>query len=89
LQTENTHVTKLNAFLDFFYADCEAHAKATVYKAHSAWVTDKITTDIWQNYLATLHVTKPFTLHKASQLATQTDLASKLVIFLQKVRVKV
>lgn len=89
LQTENTHVTKLNAFLDLFYANCEGHAKAAVYEAHSAWVTGNITTDIWQNYLATLHVTKPLTLDKASQLATQTDLASKLVIFLQKVRVKV
>lgn len=89
LQTENTHVTKLNAFLDLFYADCEADAKAAVYMIHSAWVTGNITTDIWQNYLDTLHVTKPFTLDKAIQLATQTDLASKLVIFLQKVRVKV
>jgi uncharacterized repeat protein (TIGR03837 family) len=89
LQTDNTHETKLHAFLDLFYADCEPHSKAAVYKAHSAWVTGNITTDIWQNYLDMLHVTKPFILDKASQLATQTDLASKLVIFLQKVRVKV
>ncbi|MES1986608.1 MAG: elongation factor P maturation arginine rhamnosyltransferase EarP, partial [Pseudomonadota bacterium] len=40
--------------------------------------------DIWQDYIDALHVTKPFTLNKASQLVTQTDLASKLVIFLQK-----
>ena len=84
LQTENTHVTKLNAFLDLFYADCDAHAKAAIYKIHSAWVTGNITSDIWQNYLNTLNVIKPYTLNKASQLATQTDLASKLVIFLQK-----
>lgn len=84
LQTENTHVTKLNAFLDLFYADCEAHTKAAIYDAHSAWVTGQITADIWQNYIDALHVTKPLTYNKASQLATQTDLASKLVIFLQK-----
>jgi uncharacterized repeat protein (TIGR03837 family) len=84
LQTENTHVTKLNAFLDLFYADYESHAKSAVYKAHSAWVMGNITTDIWQNYVDTLHTTKPFTFNKASQLAAQTDLASKLVIFLQK-----
>jgi len=89
LQTENTHVIKLNAFLDLFYTDCEVLAKTAVYEAHLAWVKGNITPDIWQNYLATLHVTESFTLHKASQLATQTDLASKLVIFLQKVRVKV
>lgn len=84
LQTENTHVTKLNAFLDLFYADCESHVKAAVYKIHSAWVMGNITTDIWQNYLDTLNTTKSFTFTKASQLATQNDLASKLVIFLQK-----
>jgi len=84
LQTENTHVTKLNAFLDLFYANCEAHTKAAIYKAHSAWVTGQITADIWQNYIDALHVTKPLTYNKASQLAAQTDLASKLVIFLQK-----
>ena len=89
LQTENTHVTKLNAFLDLFYADCESHAKAAVYKLHSAWVTDHITTDVWQKYIDVLRVTKPFTFNKASQLAAQNDLASKLVIFLQKGRVKV
>ncbi len=84
LQSENTHLTKLNAFLDLFYADFEAHAKAAVYKAHLAWVTGSIATDTWQSYLDMLHVTEPFTFYKASQLATQPDLASKLVIFLQK-----
>jgi uncharacterized repeat protein (TIGR03837 family) len=84
LQSENTHMTKLNAFLDFFYADCEAHTKTVIYKTHSDWVAGNISTGTWQNYLDDLHVTKPFTLNKASQLATQTDLASKLVIFLQK-----
>lgn len=84
LQTENTHLTKLNAFLNLFYADFEAHAKAAVYKTHLAWVTGNIATETWQSYLDALHVTEPFTFNKASQLATQPDLASKLVIFLQK-----
>ena len=85
LQTENTHITKLNAFVDLFYADCEVHTKATIYKAHLAWVTDQITTSTWQSYLDALHITKPFIIDKSNQLARQTDLASKLVIFLQKV----
>ncbi|MDI1309605.1 MAG: elongation factor P maturation arginine rhamnosyltransferase EarP [Methylotenera sp.] len=84
LQTENTHITKLNAFLDLFYAEYKTDAKAAIYNAHSAWSTDDITTEIWQSYLQALPVTKPYTLNKASELATQTDLASKLVIFLQK-----
>lgn len=84
LQTEHTHITKMNAFLELFYADCETNTKAAIYNAHSAWSTDNITTETWQSYLQALPVTKPYTLNKASELATQTDLASKLVIFLQK-----
>jgi uncharacterized repeat protein (TIGR03837 family) len=83
LQTENTHINKLNAFLDLFYANCEVHAKIAIYETHSAWVTGKVTTDTWRGYLESLSTTKLFTLNKASQLATQADLASKLVIFLQ------
>lgn len=89
LQTENTHITKLNAFLDLFYLGCDGTAKQAVYEAHIAWVTGNMTTDIWQNYLENLQTIKPLILHQANQLATQTDLASKLVIFLQKVLVKV
>ncbi len=84
LQTENTHLTKLNAFLDLFYADCEAQTKASLYNIHSAWVSSNITSHVWQSYVDCLPATKSFTCNKASQLATQTDLASKLVIFLQK-----
>ena len=84
-----THITKLNAFLDLFYADCEANSKSAIYQTHSAWVLNTITVEIWQNYLDALHVIKPYTLYKSSQLATQADLASKLVTFLQKLRVKV
>ena len=88
-QTENTHITKLNAFLDLFYADCESYAKQAIYDVHSSWVSGKITMPIWQNYLDNLHIIKLFTRYQASQLAIQPDLAAKLVIFLQKVRVKV
>jgi uncharacterized repeat protein (TIGR03837 family) len=88
-QTENTHFTKLNAFLDLFYANCEPHAKQAIYEIHSSWLAGNVTTQIWQNYLDNFHSIKLFTQHQSSQLASQADLASKLVIFLQKVRVKV
>ncbi|MDP1658608.1 MAG: elongation factor P maturation arginine rhamnosyltransferase EarP [Methylotenera sp.] len=89
LQTENTHITKLNAFLDLFYSSCDETPKHTVYEAHSAWVADNMTIPVWQNYLNNLPVIKRFTLQQANQLAEQTDLAAKLVIFLQKLSVKV
>lgn len=89
LQTGNTHITKLNAFLDLFYKNCEEPVKRSIYEMNSAWSTGNITTQAWQNYLDNLASIKLFTLQQASQLATQMDLASKLVIFLQKLRVKV
>ncbi|MDP1521866.1 elongation factor P maturation arginine rhamnosyltransferase EarP [Methylotenera sp.] len=89
LQTENTHITKLDAFLDLFYSSCDETAKYSVSEAHSAWVADNITIPVWQNYLNNLPTIKRFTLQQANQLAEQTDLAAKLVIFLQKLSVKV
>ncbi|MDP1765378.1 MAG: elongation factor P maturation arginine rhamnosyltransferase EarP [Methylotenera sp.] len=89
LQTEYTHITKLNAFLDLFYSICNETARLSVCEAHSAWIADNMTNPVWQNYLNNLPVIKQFTLQQANQLAMQTDLAAKLVIFLQKLSVKV
>jgi uncharacterized repeat protein (TIGR03837 family) len=89
LQTEDTHIIKLNAFLDLFYTKIEEPARNAIYEVHSAWVTGNITTQVWQNYLDNLREIKSFTFQQASQLAAQTDLTSKLVIFLQKLSVKV
>jgi hypothetical protein len=82
-QDENTHVKKLNAFLDLFYADFEQ--KKVVCEAHSAWLAGRITNTIWQNYLNNLTVIKNYTQQQSAQLAQQTDLAAKLVIFCNKI----
>ena len=89
LQTENTHVVKLKAFLTLFYADCAGQIKDVIEQAHLAWLGETFSVDIWKKYVNQLHTIKPVTLHKSRELATQTDLAAKLVIFLQKLRVKV
>lgn len=89
LQTENTHFTKLNAFLDLFYSSCDETAKHSVYEVHTAWVAGNITVPVWQTYLDNLPILKQYTLQRANQLAEQNDLAAKLVIFLQKLSVKV
>ena len=78
-QAENTHITKLNAFLDVFYADFDA--KQVVCAAYSAWVTGQPLNEIWQNYLTSLSAIKNHTQQQTAQLAKQADLAAKLVIF--------
>ena len=80
-QSENTHITKLNAFLQVFYADCDNATKQVIVEAYSAWVAGDITYQIWQHYLDNLPAIKTVTKHQSDQLAAQVDLAAKLVIF--------
>ena len=51
---------------------------------HHAWVAGAITSEIWQNYLASLSAINRYTRQQAVQLAQQPDLASQLVIFCNK-----
>ena len=81
-QDENTHIKKLNAFLDLFYADFDA--KQVVCEAHSAWVAGQLSNKIWQSYLDSLTVINTFTCQQSKKLAKLDDLASKLVIFCNK-----
>ncbi len=83
LQDENTHIKKLDAFLDLFYTNFDA--KEVVCEAHQAWVAGMMTSEIWQDYLANLSAIKNHTQLQAAQLAKQADLASKLVIFCNKI----
>ena len=78
-QDENTHIKKLNAFLDLFYAGF--NEKQMVCKAHSAWVLGNMPIDTWQNYLNHLSAINAYTLQQTYRLANQPDLATKLVAF--------
>ena len=81
-QDENTHIKKLNAFLDLFYADFEA--KQVVCEAHSDWVSGQFSTETWRTYLENISAIKAYTRLQSNKLAKQTDLASKLVTFCNK-----
>jgi uncharacterized repeat protein (TIGR03837 family) len=82
-QDENAHIKKLDAFLELFYANFSA--KEVVCEAHHAWVAGTLTTEIWQHYLANLAAIKNHTQHQSLKLAQQADLATKLVIFCNKI----
>ncbi len=83
-QAENTHITKLNTFLDVFYADFDA--KQVVCEAHSAWVLGQLSNEVWQSYLDNLSAINAFTCQHSKQLAKLDDLAAKLVIFCNKIQ---
>ena len=87
LQSENTHLKKLNAFLAFFYQNFEQ--KQIPWEAHQYWSTEdrpakQVENDTWQRYLGLLPAIKTYTQTQSRQLAAQPDLAAKLVIFCNK-----
>ena len=79
LQDENTHIKKLNAFLDLFYANFDA--KEMVCEAHRYWSAGQMPKQVWNTYLKHLPAISNHTLQQSEQLAKQPDLASQLVDF--------
>ena len=90
-QEENTHIVKLNAFLNRFYAEYEQ--KQVVCEAHEYWAAGHASQAdslaVWQQYLNQLKLLQVHTQLQAVNLAKQPDLASQLVDFCNlKVTVK-
>jgi uncharacterized repeat protein (TIGR03837 family) len=84
LQSEDTHITKLQAFLDLYYAGCEQAARQAAIAMHNAWTSQRLSAQAWQNYLSNLCMLKTFATLEKSTLAAQTDLATNLVIYIEK-----
>jgi uncharacterized repeat protein (TIGR03837 family) len=82
IQDENAHMIKLNAFLDLFYANYDK--KHLPYKMHEYWSTAQQLSDVFAEYLQHLPAIKNYTRQQSVQLASQPDLAAKLVIFCNK-----
>ncbi len=85
-QSEQTHLIKLQAFLDRSYGNTETstqHANAALYLA---WTENHMRSEIWQNYLQHLNVLQHQHIQQCRQLADLPDLASNLVIFIENLR---
>ena len=80
-QEENAHIKKLDAFLTLFYGDLNSEAPQ---KLHHAWVGERFSPSVWQDYLDQLAIITKHALRQSQLLAQQTDLAAKLVIFCNK-----
>ena len=86
LQTEDTHLIKLKAFLDVFYSGCEDTSKQAAIAMHNAWASQQIRASTWQDYLSNISTLKTFTAQQSSALASQPDLATNLVIYIEKLQ---
>ena len=72
-------MVKVTAFLDLFYAKYDQ--KQLACKAHECWSTGQYPQDIFSEYVQHLPAIKSYTQQQSQQLASQLDLAAKLVIF--------
>ncbi len=84
LQAEDTHLIKLKAFLDVFYSGCEVKAQQAVIAIHNTWASQQVTASTWQDYLNNIGTLKTFTAQQTSAQASQSDLATNLVIYIEK-----
>lgn len=86
LQSENTHLQKLEAFLKHYLALASDEVTASVTSVMQAWATGVWSDERWQAFISHReHITKHAEAY-ASQLSQQPDLASNLVIFIEKLQ---
>ena len=85
-QTEAAHIKKLNAFLDTFYKGCDDSSYQACKSLHTSWASASLNKHDWQSYLSHLNTITLFTLAQSKRLADLPDLASNLVIFIEKLR---
>lgn len=88
IQSENTHLLKLDAFLDIYSTNTTPALKTCLRNAHLAWsnaAEDASPLESWQGFFAALPSLKQYAQTRSQAFAEQTDLATKLVIFSEKI----
>lgn len=83
-QQENTHLEKLAAFLNVYVAGSNPAASAALRQCHESWSSNEFPEPVWRNYLEQQPALVAHAASFADKLATESDLASKLVIFVEK-----
>lgn len=77
-QSEETHFTKLEAFLSIFYFQSDLDA---VHHLHHAWLKGEAMIRVWENYLSQLDIIAGHIIKQVNYYNKQQDLAEKLVFF--------
>lgn len=85
-QSEETHLVKLNAFLDHYLAQAEASVAETVRETMLAWARGHWRPDLWQSLVTALPALASHAQAFKSQQSQQPDLATNLVRFIDKIR---
>ncbi len=87
-QQEETHIIKLNAFLDDYSQKLDASATKALHQLNNVWANPTIVADClahcWCNYIEQFETYKAHALIYSKRLSDQVDLASRLVDFCSK-----
>lgn len=91
LQAEDTHINKLNAFLDVYSNKASPEVKTLLNEASLAWsgndkqsvqISDNNSKpEVWQDLISQLPALHAYAKQRADAFSSQPDLATKLVIF--------
>ncbi|MCB5187152.1 elongation factor P maturation arginine rhamnosyltransferase EarP [Methylobacillus caricis] len=83
VQAEDTHIIKLQAFLEFFLPELETEAAGIWHAFHHGWTRMQLAPDSWRQLTHALPAIRQHTAKKAQTLAEQVDMASQLIIFVR------
>ena len=87
IQAEDTHINKLNAFLDVYSNEASPEIKTLLYQSSLAWSCQTHTQnnnskpEIWQHLISHLPALHTYARQRTDAFISQPDLATKLVIF--------
>ncbi|MES2182270.1 MAG: elongation factor P maturation arginine rhamnosyltransferase EarP [Pseudomonadota bacterium] len=94
IQTDETHIKKLHAFLEAYTDNATAQVKSILYQAHLAWSQNteldfqadvspekSAETEPWQHLIEHLSILQTYAMQRTNTYCAQPDLATKLVIF--------
>jgi uncharacterized repeat protein (TIGR03837 family) len=83
-QTEQTHLEKLNAFMQRYCTAMDKELAANIRNFWLAWNTDSYLAASWQQFAARCQQIADYNQHWRAQLTANGDLASNLVHFVEK-----
>lgn len=89
IQADDAHLIKLNAFLDFYTQDLSDETKTLINQTHLSWsgyVKSNATDNIWLRLIDQLSDIAIINKTLAETLSSQADLATKLVMFSEKLQ---
>lgn len=80
-QEQDTHLSKLQAFLEFYTSGLPTNTAEALYQIHASWSGAQFEKPSWQALLDNLPALQTHATRQSEKLALLPDLAAKLVIF--------